>query len=235
VHSAANAQMRAPQPCLQGLGYSKVPVTPKQRCHAAARYTILHNALWPAWPICTSASLTKSAFPAQCTLYHAFLRKVLCKHRQLFMRCTGMCVLRFMRAELNKHALLCNSHHMELCSACCHHLLLPGSLGPPVVLPAAGLAAGVAAVAGVAGVVTGVAGVVVGAWTGLVGAVVLPEVGCMALLDGVAVFPAGVAVFPASCCTGNSTGAALVADESLSPSLASSLPLLSPRGWWLPE
>jgi hypothetical protein len=31
--------MRAPQPCLQGLGYSKVPVTPKQRCHAAARYT----------------------------------------------------------------------------------------------------------------------------------------------------------------------------------------------------
>jgi hypothetical protein len=45
-------------------------------------------------------------------------------------------------------------------------VLLPGSLGPPVVLPAAGVAAGVviaAGVVGVVGVVTGVAGVVVGA------------------------------------------------------------------------
>jgi hypothetical protein len=31
--------MQAPLLCLLGLGYSKVTVTPKQRCHAAARYT----------------------------------------------------------------------------------------------------------------------------------------------------------------------------------------------------
>jgi hypothetical protein len=39
VHSAADAQMQAPLLCLLGLGYSKVTVTPKQRCHAAARYS----------------------------------------------------------------------------------------------------------------------------------------------------------------------------------------------------
>jgi hypothetical protein len=55
----------------------------------------------------------------------------------------------------------------------------------------------------------------------------------MALLDGFAImagkFPAAFAVFPAGCCAGTSTGAALVDDESLSPSLASSPPLLSAR------